>query len=334
MTLDRTISERNAAPTPWELAQYRAARGFDRAEWSRMFDEALPLRHDDSVLRMHENAARRMWCAPAPAALGAGPRPNLFRALFRRESSNVADSCFDADNWAVDGLSGKVSYFRDYVEASHFLFRSTSANQVPLPAADTSLAGAPTAVFGGAEHYDSTRTATRWKYRGDGTGVEEMFFYVATNDALIQAMVATRTLGVFSERGMGIFQSNGAMRLLVGNATSTGAANSPIDTGYIAHVAQIGQARLLHACYTEGLTPEWELRSRVGGTSLNVSGASNVAPEAGDPPATLRLGAATGGAYQLFGRFRSFWSWRRRLTNVERAIAFAEILGRTAFVAT
>lgn len=332
MSLDRVVTERLAVPTPWELERYKSARGFDRAEWSRLFDEAVCLRHDDATLRAHEShqRAERVRCAPAAATVAAGPRPNLFRATFRRAAVAAESDCwFDASYYNVDGVSGKVSGFVDYIDSGHWLYRSTTSQQVAVPSADAAAAGSLTAPFLGSQYYDSTRAASRFRYRHDGSGVEEMCLGVITaiSGTAPGFWACTRSIQSFNEVGAGLASLSSGGRFIVGNSTAVGGTTSPIDTSYCSPSPVVGSLYLMHASYKEAIAPEWRFTLDAAAGSTLYSGASNVAPEAAtDPQGTLRLGAGIPQlVIPLTARWRLFASWRRVLSITERVIARAHL---------
>jgi hypothetical protein len=97
----------------------------DRINLEKVFDLSMDLRTDEAVQRTLESEQRRrqkIWFMPH--AGGGMFRPHIFRALFQKDIGGVAgvsDCWFDADLYTVDGGSGKVLDFVDYIDQTHIL---------------------------------------------------------------------------------------------------------------------------------------------------------------------------------------------------------------------
>lgn len=320
MTLDLVTSQRLVEPTPWEMESYRAAPKHERDDWHDVLDRAAAFRWDDSVLRVvesearREELARRLWCMPAVAMCG-GPRPNVFRALFQKDIGGVAgvsDSWFDASYYVVDGVSGKVSDFVDYVDPSHTLRQATSANQVAAPSADAALANALTATFSGSQWYTSTRSASSWTYLHDGTGFEATTVLTPTSTPALQAVWATRTGGGVVV-GCQHYFAGTTLSMAVGNGTANIFGPNPTTS---AGQVSAGSSTYFTASYSEGSSPEGSIRKN--GTVV-ASGASLAAPSASAAASTLRFGAFSDGS-PLNARVRSKCFFRRVLSAAHRTI--------------
>lgn len=86
---------------------------------------------------------------------------------------------FKADNYTLDGVSGKVAAFVDLNDATHVLTQSTASNQCNIPAVSGSnvMNGAVVANFvQSSTKYRSNRAASAWDFLSDGSGFRS--FYV------------------------------------------------------------------------------------------------------------------------------------------------------------
>jgi hypothetical protein len=313
MTLDLVVSQRLREPTPWELEQWRAAPKHDRADWEDVLDRASLYRWDDSVLRKVDEEARReecqrkLWFMPAPAMCG-GPRPNVFRCLFRKDIGGVAgvsESWFDAAFTVESG--GKVTDFIDYVDTTHALNQSNGSLQVAAPTADAALSNAFSATFVPASvtRYVSTRLSSSFRFWQNGTGVHIYLTWVPVG-ATTTYLVSTRAGGGAAENGGTILRlSTGAVNASWTNGTTQ--MTNPSGGNAVA-----GTGTFCSFSYSETESPEYNLKLKT--TSLG-SGSSLVAPIAADPQGTLTLGSGTTGTAPANMRFRSLHVFRRVLTS-------------------
>lgn len=325
--------------------QYQAPRvrdvlslGGDRADWERAFDEATLYRWDEAVLRDMESEARRAEYERALPYVPISSRGRnramrrfgnsvtlamLFRGLFQKDIGGVpgvSDSRFDADYYAIDGGSGKVSDFIDYVDPTHTLHQGTGANQVAIPAAYGPMAGAFAASFLGSQFYDSNRAASAWPYlhNGSGCGLTSVLS-PQSSDATFRVWLSTRT---GTNVGFNAYRQGSTMTTVPLEVTNGSASISPASSILTAADAPTYWT----ATYSETVSPEFSyyLKSSSGGT-----GASTAAPSASNPAATLRMGAQVGGGSGFLAFWNTLISHRRVLSAAERTIEQQFILSTT-----
>lgn len=128
----------------------------------------------------------------------------------------AGSSWFDADNYTVDGVSGKTAAFIDRLDASHVLAQATAANQVAVPAADAGMKGRRSATFTGVDgqRYQSNRATALWNYFNAGATGGTCLMIEATNSAAAQSRANTRVggsvgLNFYSATGSGFFYIQG-----------------------------------------------------------------------------------------------------------------------------
>jgi len=309
--LDCVVSEALRSPTSWELAQYASAPKADRNDWAEAFDLAYSLRWDEAMLQASEARAgdrlfRRMTT-----------RPNTFRGLFRKgPGAGEGDSWFDANYYVVDGVSGKVSDFVDYIDNTHTLRQATSAQQVAVPSADAVLGGALSANFVAvsSNRYDSTRAPSAWTYLHAGVGSEVVVSFVPnTNPA--SYLVCTEPGTATTQAGfIAYWSSGGSARCFVG----TGAA-TVFDTGAVGSgTMPVGVGTYMSVSYLEGRTPSEVVVSARSAAIYSSNSAVN--PSSVDPSATLRLGSGTTGTAATNARVRGLYTFRRVLSAAHRTI--------------
>lgn len=316
--LDCVVAERLRNPSKWEWERYRSALKAERRDWTDVLDQSSIYRWDESVLRKIEEDARReeyqrrLWFAPAPASPG-GPRPNVFRALYRKDIggvSGVSDSWFDAGLTTVDGGSGKINALVDYVDTSHALTQGGSTQQCALPAADASMGGALTLTFAGGQYYDSNRAPSWWTFLHDGTGSTIRLVFTPTNVSATTIALAT-ILGTNS--GMQFVLGNtGTVQVAIYNASAAIAA--PVTA---ASALSNGTATYTSISYSESASPEYDLRMK---STSSATGSTTDAPLSTAPAFTFCLGTRGNRAVPLQARVRALYIHRRVLSSVEHLI--------------
>ncbi len=285
--------------------------GGERADWTRILDECGSFRHDDAVLRVLDSEARReehrrqqerklIWCAPAPACASVA-RPHIFRATFLKDIggvSGVSDSWFDPNYVAVDGGSGKVQSFIDYIDISHLLSQASAGFQVVAPTADAAFANALSALFVAASvtRYVSTRSAAAWGFVFNGTGVDllHVFRTPRTGTQVVAACGGTNPILQH------YFTAAGDATLQVTGLSANAAAAITANVGF----------------YTE-----WSANANYAWRRKGTSAASGVfTPVVGDPNTTYTLGATGSFAFPADMNFRAMYSHRRVLNTSERTV--------------
>jgi hypothetical protein len=168
-------------------------QGGERRDWERIFDEAVGYRHDAAVLRVLEGwalrkqyAGRRMpGLIRRPGVRGTVSGLSLaaqFRALFRENIGGVpgdSDVWWDGNFVAVDGGSGKLHSWVDYIDNAHLLTQSTGSNQSVLPSADAGMGGALTAAIlkSATVRYQSNKSNAFWGILNSGLGCTYTMVY-------------------------------------------------------------------------------------------------------------------------------------------------------------
>lgn len=331
MTLDLVSSQRLVEPTPWEMERFRAAPKHEREDWHDVLDRASAYRWDDSVLRVIESEARReehvrrRWFMPVAAMCG-GPRPNVFRALFQKDIggvSGVSDSWFDASYYVLDGVSGKVSDFVDYIDPTHTLRQATSANQCAVPSAVAAMNNALCVQGTGVEFYTSTRAPSAWKYLHDGGGAEHRHVFIGDNTSVDQTLHSTcnvlsgsTSVGSFTETSFAAGNLLGG--LFVTNGTTSPANGRIISaSGFIVQSSGSGNPTYIGGSYLEGSGTDYIVYVR---GSIAVSGSTTGVPAASDPSFTLRLFQNYSTTLPFKGRWRAGYFVRRVLSAAHRTI--------------
>lgn len=221
-------------------------------------------------------------------------------------------SVFTADRYTVDGGSGKVAAFVDWLDGTHTLAQA-GANQCVVPAASAIFAGRKCAVFGASEYYDSSRASSTWKYLHDGTGCSVVHVYApSTNVVTTRCSLATRSLaGGAGDIGFSLSRIAGPdWAVTVRNA---GAVIVNIAAGTPA----VDTAVYLDFFYKESEAPdEYVLREK--GTSV-ANGNSGGVPSSANPAGTLRLGGTTAASVLDLSRWAATLIAPRVLTANQRA---------------
>jgi hypothetical protein len=330
MTLDLVVSERLRNPSRWEWEQYRAARAegrkADLRDWTDILDHSSIYRWDDSVLRKVEEYARRaeyqrkLWFMPAPAAIGAAVRPNVFRALFQRNvggTTGASDFWVDASFTTVDGGTGKTGGLVDYVDSSaHAFTQSSTGNQAPIAATDSDLASALGLTFtaAGNTHYRSNRIAPLWNYLHNGAGCSLYLSYRPTGASVNQFICATASSTAAT--GMWVIERASALvcavaRSVVGSyavSEALGVLQSPLASGSAIRVE-------LH----HGSSASPNFRGHCNGVD-QTGGAYENAVSTADASGALTIGASQVGTTACDMVFRAAYGFHRVHTDAERTI--------------
>jgi hypothetical protein len=249
------------------------------------------------------------------------------RTIFDVTSGGQRGSVFTSDYYALDGGTGKVSDFVDYIDNTHTLHQGTSAQQAAVPATDANLRGAKSTTFAN-QWYDSTRAASLWKYLHDGTGMTIINVFVPNTASNGFYSVCGTVSGLNIDTGVGLYHRwlHGATRtvyLYVSRASATRTVSAQV-----ASLATLGQnvGSVTDCSYQEATSPEYNVR--IANVSV-VSGSSAAAPSAANPDATLRLGADVLGGQPAAMRWRATLLAPKTLSAAERAAVYAWILADT-----
>jgi len=323
MLISQTVSTL-ATPSMREAMLFGGAR----EEWERLFDQAATVRQDEAVLRTLENEARReehrrhaerkgLWCMPAPAAARVG-RPHVFRAtFFANAGAGTQDVWIDSSYYAVDGVSGKVQSFVDYIDSAHLLTQATSARQIAVPTADATMAGALTGTFlpAGPTYYVSTRAPGLWKFCHDANDMELLHGHVAGSAAVNSSLVGTfntanTQIGLHSSYIPG---GSGGFGITVANGS--GVFSRQITTGAIGLAA--GAAGYFYFRKSvANLNPDLQALLK----SAALGSGDLASPSSADPSATLHLGVHTGLGLAADYRFRFLYILHRVMNTAERTV--------------
>lgn len=188
-------------------------------------------------------------------------------------------SVFTASRYTVDGVSGKVASYTDWLDGAHTIAQATAANQHAVPAADATLGGNLVATIPNTTAiYTSSRAASAWRYVHDGTGVSEFHvFYVVSATTSYYATTEGGGAGV----GGGLGVTTGPV-VLIRWRTTAGAGLISQSLGALALNAW-GTWRFT---YLNGGSPEWALYTN---GALGGSGSDGSTPNSGDPNSTMQL---------------------------------------------
>jgi len=208
-------------------------------------------------------------------------------------------SWFDASNYNVDGVSGKVGSFIDQLDGTHTLAQATSAQQVAVPAAHADYAGALAATFAGSQRYQSNRAAASWTYLHSGLGLELWSVYTITSTTACALMATGGLAGLAGGSQTGLSHScsaaSNAILLRVANG-SANCINSGPASGAVTNIPLYTEVQML----VSG-TPDYNVRMR--DTSL-ATGDATAALSSGAPTNTFMLGADGAGGFGFLGRWR------------------------------
>lgn len=186
-------------------------------------------------------------------------------------------SVFTADRYNVDGGTGKVASYTDWLDSTHTIAQGTGANQHVLPVADSTAGNALVSTTVTSGVYASSRAASLWRYPHDGTGVTVIHVgYPASATTGYWATSEGGGAGVGA--GFGVttgptqitrWRTTAAANLI---ASSTGALN-------------LNAWNTQRITYQNGASPEVLIYTN--GTQ-RVSGSDAAAPDTGDPNTTMR----------------------------------------------
>lgn len=301
--------------------------GGARRDWERLFDQAATVRHDDAVQRALESEARReeqrrkqeragIHCAPAPVAARVG-RPHVFYSMFSKNIggvSGVSDVWCDASFVAVDGGSGKLQSWVDYVDNTHLLTQATSGKQAPLPSAAANLGTALAADFTGTgpqTEYVSNRAVTRSKYLTDGTGGELTVVLENIDPSSFRPIAHTHDLTGL-HNGMRIFGQTANVRATIEDGTTTRWNTSNVGS------AGTNVSTYLTYAYSATTTPKAAFYQK---STLLYSTDPTGSASAADPQLSLTLGWSPGANIAgTFMKVRSLYTWRHILNAAERIV--------------
>lgn len=231
-------------------------------------------------------------------------------------------SVFDAGYYALDGASGKVAAFIDYLDPTHTLAQGTSANQVSAPAPDAAFNNEASVSFTATQYYTSSRAASAFRYLHDGTGCTMIAVCTVSDLSATRALLATRGTSAATGIRWGFVSTPAYSFVALNGATNvvTAQTGTPVvNTNYI-----------YRASYVESGSPEYVLAT---GNSTITSGSSASAPAAGDPTATLRLGANTDAAQPHRGKLCALLLAPKVLSAGELATVHSYFLAKYAVAA-
>lgn len=300
--------------------------GGERSDWERIHDLASAHRHSERTLRVvasleqAEAAARRFPSLPRArarsSAAAAKPIAAQFSALFFKDIGGVAgesDIWLDASNVAVDGTSGKVRSFVDYVDATHVVTQTNATYQVALPSADADIAQALSASF--TNHfYQSNRAASAFVSLAQAATILALF----TPTSFAGTGVLAETWSSGNAFSTSIAGTTGALNLAIYRPTTTQSVAS-VGTNVINVPRQVLyriRPALIQVAAT-GLTTN----------GLVVTGTAAAAGKA------LVLGARSAGSVGMTAKLRSWYAFRRVLTLAEESVAqqFARVQTGVAY---
>lgn len=197
---------------------------------------------------------------------------------------------FTADRYTVDGVTGKVAALVDHLDATHLAVQATSANQVAIPTADSTMRGAKSLDFAGGQYYVSNRAASAFKYLHTAYWAVAVLVPTGTAERIVCSTIrsgATTQIGSFFARS--------SIEFKVRSYDGSGVANN-------ANVSVTQNSSTLYSMvvdYIEAASPEWRMRQN--GSSAG-TGNSTRAPSSSDPESTLYIGAYNNAASPLQGR--------------------------------
>ena len=220
---------------------------------------------------------------------------NLFPqglSIFDVTVSSQRGCVFTADRYTVDGTSGKTASLVDWIDSAHAVEQGTSGAQCAVPAADSTLNGAYSLTFAGAQRYISNRAAGLFRYLHTGPFFELAIFVSGSSDRFVWSTInfasVTGKAGALSFHGPTSISRRGYNN---GSVVLSGTGTTPFTSGAAGSLAM---------SYLEGGgTPEWSLRTN--GAAL-ATGDSSGAPQAVDPDSTLYVGGHAGGTLYYTGR--------------------------------
>lgn len=226
-----------------------------------------------------------------------------FKALFKS-----GDSWFDADRVLIDGGSGKVSTWIDYIDPTHTLVQTTSANQCAV-AADALLRGRKSLQFVGGQRYDSSRAASAWSYLHQA-GHTAVWVGVGSSVTTTRYMWSTQASAVTSSIGASLLHVAAELRVRVGAGSGVTPVSLNVASTLPASPAGLGSITRMRSDAT------WDVR--FGGATIGSGTATGLG--AGSPGITLRVGAVGGSGGFFSGNTRALYFFRRALSTYEQAV--------------
>jgi hypothetical protein len=222
---------------------------------------------------------------------------------------------FTGSRYELDGVSGKVLRFVDWLDPTHYLAQATSANQCAVPAATAAVRNALTAAFDSNPFYVSTRAAAEYSYLHNETDSSLIFGGINGSTAGTRYMVATRDASGTSGVDIGMSLSR--------NTTPNNAYNVRNDTSTSISSAfasaALNEVFYLDVGYSNRST-KWRAYKR---RTLGGSGDPTGAPSTAAPSGSLTLGARAGAgsataANRFIGNFVFMFGRPKRLRQSER----------------
>jgi hypothetical protein len=226
-------------------------------------------------------------------------------------------SFIEADNFTVDGVSGKVASFVDKVYpgtgvravvANHAFVQATSANQVVVPAQDSRFASRRSAIFTGAEYYDSQASASDWLFLHAGTGMTMLAVRSPTSMAAGAVILATRNGG---SAGVSMGRTTTQFTINIQNATTVIGTNQ-------GGTPAVDKPDVQSLTYLENVSPEFVHRR--GNTTLGSGNTTGAPITTVSTAGTLRLGATRTPSSQEKARWVMAVVFARVITQNELAV--------------
>ena len=175
--------------------------GNDSGNWMSMRWPALWM---GPAMTPAQRATVEQWVAQA---YGVKTAAMLFQEVLALAAGRPV---FTADNYIVDGVSGRVRAFVDWNDPTHQLVQTSAALQVPVPAPHADFGGALCASFTGAQAYQSNRGAGAWAFAHDGVSCERLDVFVPTSGSGGAANVVATTVIAGNNPGSQIYYTAGA----------------------------------------------------------------------------------------------------------------------------
>lgn len=213
---------------------------------------------------------------------GRRPRESVQGTLFQRVLTlSAGRPVFTANYYAVDGVSGKVSGFIDWNDATHVLAQATSANQVAIPTPHADFSGQLCGVFT-AHAYQSNRAVASWIFAHDGISCERVEVFTPTSANPVPQVVSTTVWAAVAAGAQLYYTGAGAFNhSIYTSAAGVAAINAPFGA------ATVNVPRYLSQRHKAADTPDYELRQN---GALVASGAYSTAPTATNPEVPFTLG--------------------------------------------
>lgn len=297
--LDLIASQRLREPSPWELAQWRAAAKSERSSWERAFDGARFCYAAEDALRALDGELRRdkLWCG-APAVVTSSCMPtelvrieyyvarNLFSWI---RADYVAINAGKATRWddkVADGFGARA------VDPNHSFSQSSGPSQGTVTASDANFSGQSTVTFDGTDDgYDSTIAASNWAFCHQA---QTTYAIVRRPAAATKAICATTNFAGTS--GYDLIGLTGSVSVdLYNGGTPVLNPNINLASGFPAN-----NTRLIRFRFALTDTPDAVLASSPGGLSTTLDASTGVG--AGAPFAAMHVGSRAGGSLPYAGQ--------------------------------